>query len=536
MMAEDHPKPVVLAVDDTAENLDVVRRILAGDYVVKAAVNGMMALKIAEKQQPDLILLDIEMPEMDGYEVCANLKSNPLTREIPVIFLTARDQSTDEAMGFNLGAADYILKPVNPLTLKARVKTHIALKQSMDQLHTAYDVIKKHKERMEDELNVAREIQMSMLPLIFPAFPERDEFDIRALLKPAREVGGDFYDFYFVNEDELCFCVGDVSGKGVPAALFMAVTQTLIKARASDDPSPASIITRVNDEMAADNHSSMFVTLFFGVLNVRTGAMRYTNAGHNPPLIKHGNGELERLTQRHGPIIGAVEGATFKQDQIQLDKCDTLLVITDGVTEAMNPQGELYSDPRLEEFLVKEDFPSAEAMVNNTLASVENYATGAEQADDITILALRLERQPEQVVVQQFREEIENALTEIDRVNGAFNAFADRIGISSAISQKLNISFDDLLSNIISYGFEDDGEHRILVAADYADLRLVVTITNDGIPFNPFDRVGPDIAQSIEEREVGGLGIHIVKKLMDEVSYKRQRGRNVVTLIIKDAS
>jgi len=246
-MSETTEKFTILAVDDTPENLDVVKGILSADYIVKAAINGSMALKIAEKQPPDLILLDIMMPEMDGYEVCRRLKENEQTKDVPVIFLTAMEQTTDEARGFELGAADYMTKPVNPPILKARVATHLALKSSMDQLQSAFDIIKKHKERMQQELNVGRDIQMSMLPVEFPPFPDRTEFSIHALLQPAREVGGDFYDFFFVSDDEICLVLGDVSGKGVPAALFMAVTKTMIKTQASDDSSPASIVTRVNE-------------------------------------------------------------------------------------------------------------------------------------------------------------------------------------------------------------------------------------------------------------------------------------------------
>ena len=241
-MTTSSDKATILAVDDTPENLDVVKGILSDDYIVKAATSGAMALKIIDKQAPDLILLDIMMPDMDGYEVCRRLKADAATAGIPVIFLTAMEQTTDEAQGFALGAADYITKPVNPPILKARVGTHIALKRSMDELQAAYAIIKKHSERMEQELSVGHDIQMSMLPLDFPAFPDRDEFSLHALLKPAREVGGDFYDFFFVDDDHLCLVVGDVSGKGVPAALFMAVTKTIIKSHAADDPSPCSAV------------------------------------------------------------------------------------------------------------------------------------------------------------------------------------------------------------------------------------------------------------------------------------------------------
>jgi CheY-like chemotaxis protein len=217
-MSASKEKPTILAVDDTPENLDVVKGILADEYIVKAATSGAMALKIVEKQPPDLVLLDIMMPEMDGYEVCRRLKDDDVTRGIPVIFLTAMEQTTDEAKGFDLGAADYITKPVNPPILQARVRTHLALKQSMDELQAAYAIIKKHSERMEQELSVGHDIQMSMLPI---TFPEKPEFALHACLQPAREVGGDFYDFFFVDDDKICLVVGDVSGKGVPAALFM---------------------------------------------------------------------------------------------------------------------------------------------------------------------------------------------------------------------------------------------------------------------------------------------------------------------------
>jgi CheY-like chemotaxis protein len=189
-MSDTTRKFTILAVDDTPENLHVVKGVLGSDYIVKAATSGPMALKIAEKQPPDLILLDIMMPDMDGYEVCRQLKDKEQTRDVPVIFLTAMDQTTDEAQGFELGAADYMTKPVNPPILLARVATHLALKSSMDE-------IRKHKERMQQELNVGRDIQMSMLPMEFPPFPDRSEFSIHALLQPAREVGGDFYDFFF---------------------------------------------------------------------------------------------------------------------------------------------------------------------------------------------------------------------------------------------------------------------------------------------------------------------------------------------------
>jgi sigma-B regulation protein RsbU (phosphoserine phosphatase) len=474
-MTSPTEKATVLAVDDTPENLDVVKGLLSDDYVVKAATSGGMALKIIEKQKPDLILLDIMMPGMDGYEVCRRLKENDETRDIPVIFLTAMEQTTDEAQGFELGAADYITKPVNPPILKARVRTHLALKQSMDELQAAYAIIKRHSDRMEQELNVGHDIQMSMLPLEFPAFPERSEFSLHATLKPAREVGGDFYDFFFVDDDHLCLVVGDVSGKGVPAALFMAVTKTMIKSQAADDPSPASIITRVNDDLSADNPASMFVTLFIAIVNTRSGDFRFTNAGHNPPYILRGD-ELECLDQRHGPIIGAVEGVAFREDGAALNRADTLLIFTDGVTEAMSPADELYSEARLEALLTKtKDTP--EALTDRIIDDVENYAAGAEQADDITILAYRAESQADASEVQTLQLSAAADLKEIERVNSEFQEFALARDVPSGPVQKVCIVLDELLNNIISYGFDDDESHEISVdVAVYPDHLLIEVV------------------------------------------------------------
>jgi sigma-B regulation protein RsbU (phosphoserine phosphatase) len=531
-MSVSASKPVVLAVDDTPENLDVVKGILADDYTVKAAINGEMALKIIEKAPPDLILLDIMMPGMSGYEVCEQLKADPDTRDIPVIFLTAMEQTTDEAKGFDLGAADYITKPVNPPILEARVRTHLALKFAMDDLQSAYAVIKKQKDRMQEELNVGRDIQISMLPVEFPPFPDRKEFDLHALLKPAREVGGDFYDYFFVSDDEICLVVGDVSGKGVPAALFMAVTKTMLKTSAKDDPSPASILTRVNDELSADNPASMFVTIFLALVNVRTGKFRYCNAGHNPPYLLHKSLAFTCLNERHGPIIGAMPGIAYKEGKGELAKHDTLYIFTDGVTEAMDSDGNLFSENRLEEFFSGFVGATEKDIADASLQEVENYALGAEQADDITILAFRYSRPKGDIEEYVLELSVAPDLSDIQKVNDSVESFCGEAGLPPGISQKLSIIFDELLNNTISYGLKDDAEHEIQIHIEYADGQVVVKVSDDGIPFNPFDQISPDTTLSVEEREIGGLGVLLVKELTDSQSYQRLSNMNIVTFTI----
>jgi serine phosphatase RsbU (regulator of sigma subunit) len=247
------------------------------------------------------------------------------------------------------------------------------------------------KERMESELSVGREIQMSMLPLEFPAFPDREEFTIHASLEPAREVGGDLYDFFFIDDRHLCISVGDVSGKGVPAALFMAMTKTLVKAQAAREHSPGRILARVNDELSENNEACMFVTLVLVILDVETGRLRYSSAGHNPPLLRRrGASSVELLDGRHGMAIGAATGIDYQEDSLQIAGGDTLFLYTDGLTEAMNHDREQFTEKRLVEWYSGARFDHPKDLVEQAVDQVVGFENGAERADDLTLLALTM--------------------------------------------------------------------------------------------------------------------------------------------------
>jgi sigma-B regulation protein RsbU (phosphoserine phosphatase) len=261
------------------------------------------------------------------------------------------------------------------------------------------DALKKHiadlttatvaRERIESELRIARDIQMSILPKIFPPFPDRAELDVFAAIVPAREVGGDLYDFFFVDGHRFCFLIGDVSGKGVPAAFFMAVTKTLIKAVAEREPDPGRILTKVNDELAADNDSCMFVTLFLAILDTRTGRLEFGNAGHNAPLLLRRGHPPEWIGSLEEPMAGAMPDIEYTTDALDLGPDDMLFLTTDGVCEAMNPALELYSDARLLESVSAHADAEAHNLITAVSASVTDWAAGAEQSDDITMLAVR---------------------------------------------------------------------------------------------------------------------------------------------------
>jgi sigma-B regulation protein RsbU (phosphoserine phosphatase) len=245
------------------------------------------------------------------------------------------------------------------------------------------------KHVIEGELKAAREIQMGILPKIFPPFPKRTEFDLHAVIKPAREVGGDFYDFFFVDEDRLCFVIGDVSGKGVPASLFMAVTKTLIKARALNGAPPDQILGGVNGELSQDNGSAMFVTVFCAILNTRTGEVVYANGGHNPPYVIAPGGTVAALSTEPDPIVGAFGGITYRREELQLRPGDGIFLYTDGVSEAMDKSTGFFSTSRLEEGLSALYREPVKEAISGMMARVSAFCDGAEQSDDITMMMIR---------------------------------------------------------------------------------------------------------------------------------------------------
>jgi len=245
------------------------------------------------------------------------------------------------------------------------------------------------KERIESELRIARDIQMGTLPKIFPPFPDRSEFEIYATLEPAREVGGDLYDFFFIDDDHLCFAVGDVSGKGVPAALFMAISKTLVKMKATEGLTSDEVLTRINQDLSVDNPSLMFVTLFLGILNIRTGELVYSNAGHEPPYVIRDNGDIELLKLTGGVMLGVEEDFVYQSGRIVLKEGETLFLYTDGVTEAMDRDDQLFSDARVQQTLARLKQREIKDILHGVRSEIEAFTEGTPQSDDITMLALR---------------------------------------------------------------------------------------------------------------------------------------------------
>lgn len=381
------------------------------------------------------------------------------------------------------------------------------------------------KELIEGELKVARTIQMSLIPKTFPAFPEREEFDLFALLEPAREVGGDLYDFFLTLDDRLYFTVGDVSGKGVPASLFMAVTRTLLRARSMEYLHPDEILKSVNIELCRDNDSGMFVTQFLGVMNLNTGEIFYSNAGHNLPFIIRSSGQVEVLPRLPGMGMGVIEEADYQRGSCFLDYGDCLLVYTDGVTEAVNPNFELFGEARLFEVLNDNVGQNPRVICQQILKAVNEYAAGAEQADDITILGLTYTAQN-----PYFQINLDGELSELGKLARGLEQFSEAHNLPSKLVFQINLALDELVTNAITHASDGRGNHHIVIGCRITGDIITVKMEDDGAYFNPLTRPEPDVDLDIDSRPVGGLGIHLVRKLMDTVEYRREGYLNILTM------
>ena len=409
-MSDTRITNTVLVVDDAPENIDLLDGVLNKDYKIKAALNGEKALKIAGSENPpDIILLDIEMPGMDGYEVCRRLKSDAKTQDIPVIFVTSMSEVEDETKGFDVGAIDYITKPISPAIVKARVKNHLELKEAREYLKNQNEILELRveertrevlelqrvefelraaQEKVENELNIAAQIQRSILPSDFPAFPEHDEFDLYAMMTPAREVGGDFYDFFFVDADHLAVIIADVADKGVPAALFTMICRTIFRSIARQRKSPSQVLTETNDLLCEGNDTGMFVTAFLAYYHLSTGRLTYSNGGHNPALLFGPNGDYRELARKHGPALGVRSGLMYKEDVDTLEHGQILVLYTDGVTEACSPDDELFGVDRFTELVCSCESLNLSQMFNRIDKDLKEFQQG-NLFDDITVLALK---------------------------------------------------------------------------------------------------------------------------------------------------
>ena len=397
----------------------------------------------------------------------------------------------------------------------------ILMLQSFIRGERRYRELDKQRERIAGELQIATGIQMSMVPKTFPPFPERHDLDLAATIVPAKEVGGDLYDFFIRNE-KLFFCVGDVSGKGVPAALVMAVTRTTFRNLSAHEDSPGRIVCAMNDSLSSMNESNMFVTFFCGVLDLAGGRLRYCNAGHNPPMT---------LTDAIRPLpvipnlpLGIMGGFEFQEQEMPFRYDDALFLYTDGLTEAENAAHEQFGEERMEKAL--HGRKSAQDHLENIKKQVAGFVGDAPQSDDLTILFVHY-------VPSSRRLTLHNSIDQVSLLPAFVEDAVKASKLKAEVADSLNLALEEAVVNVINYAYPEGTVGEVIIDAATTDSALTFTITDNGKPFDPTARKEVDINASVEERPIGGLGIHLVRQIMDDVRYERRGGKNVLILTKK---
>ena len=381
----------ILSVDDESD-LELLltqyfrRKIRKGEYEFHFAHNGLEALTmLLQHKDFDIILSDINMPEMDGLTLLTKVNEmrNPALK---CIMVSAYGDMGNIRQAMNNGAFDFATKPIDlddlSLTIEKAIEQIKYIRQ-MQAEHTQLESIK-------SDLAVASEIQQAILPRIFPPFPENEQqLDIAALMHAAKDVGGDFYDFFRIDDNRIGFVIADVSGKGIPASIFMAVSRTLIRATGIRGGSPAECISYSNKLLSNESVDCMFVTVFYGIYTISTGEITYCNAGHNPPLILKPSGEVEELPMPTDSLVGAIQDMKYHDETLTLKPGETLVMFTDGVNEAMNADYKEYGDDRLKASLKAHTGDNCRQLIDAVRADVAAFVGDMEQSDDITLFTLK---------------------------------------------------------------------------------------------------------------------------------------------------
>ena len=400
-----------------------------------------------------------------------------------------------------------------------------SLKQQMEELKQSTA----SKAAIESELKVASDIQMSMLPKIFPAYPDRDDIDIFGQLTPAKAVGGDLFDF-FIRDEKLFFCIGDVSGKGVPAALVMAVTRAQFRTVSAHESLPERIVNRLNETMSEGNDSNMFVTLFVGVLDLPTGRLRFCNAGHDYPLLI-GTG-IGMLPCKSNLPVGVMDDWKFDQQETKIDPNTTIFLYTDGLTEAENINHDQFKEERIME-VAHESLSANEhdphRLVERMTNAVKSFVNGAEQSDDLTMLAIQYTKQQHDVRYQRTLM-MNNDINQLPQLNAFMDDVCKAMGFDDVVTMQMNLALEEAVVNVINYAYPEGTIGTVNIEAQANDVRLKFTISDSGKWFDPTTVPTADTTLSAEERSIGGLGIFLVRQLMDSVNYERIGGFNVLTL------
>ena len=401
----------------------------------------------------------------------------------------------------------------------------ISLREQMEELRQTTA----SKTAIESELKVASDIQMSMLPKIFPAYPERDDIDIYGQLTPAKAVGGDLFDF-FIRDEKMFFCIGDVSGKGVPAALVMAVTRAQFRMVSAHESQPERVVNRLNETMTEGNDSNMFVTLFVGVLDLPTGRLRYCNAGHDAPLLI--GSSIGFLPCEPNLPIGVLDGWKFKSQETLIDPNTTIFLYTDGLTEAENSRHDQFTEERILEVARaahSENHHKPLKLVEDMTEAVRGFVNGAEQSDDLTMLAIQYTKRQLDVRYQRSLT-LANDIEQVPQLAEFVDHVCEAMGFDDTTTMQMNLALEEAVVNVMNYAYPEGSYGTVNIEVQANDVRVKFVISDNGKRFDPTSVAAVDTTLSAEERSIGGLGIFLVRQLMDSVNYERIGGFNVLTL------
>ncbi len=419
------------------------------------------------------------------------------------------------------------------LNVTVDVRSNEEFSSLSDDINSTVSTLKRYiaeaAARIDKELEYAKQIQLSALPT---NFPNNEDFGIYAQMIAAKEVGGDFYDFYKLSDTTVAFLAADVSGKGIPAAMFMMTAKTIIKDLAESGMAINEIFTKANEKLCENNESGMFVTAWMGILDLTTGNVQFANAGHNPPLLKRADGSFEYLKTRAGFVLAGMEGVRYRACEITLNEGDRLFLYTDGVTEATNSDNKLYGDDRLITFMNQNASLEAVKLLPSLKANIDEFVADAPQFDDITMLILdyKPKQGGERMVNKTFPAKTESLSDVLACVETALESLECPMKIQTAVC----VAVEEVFVNIANYAYPNgEGDMTLCIGFDNNSRTVTLRMTDKGVMFDPLKKPDPDITLSAEERDIGGLGIFIAKKTMDTITYAYENGENILTMMKK---
>ena len=389
--------------------------------------------------------------------------------------------------------------------------------------------VSNEKERIDRELMIANGIQMGMLPKSYDILPQRDDIDIYGILVPAKEVGGDLYDFY-IRDEKLFFCIGDVSGKGIPAAMVMAVIRSSFRTSSMMESKPETILSQINDSLTEMNEENMFATLFVGALDLPTGRLHYSNAGHCPPLLI--GIDVGYLPLDANIPVGLMKGWRYTPQEIIIYPQTTLFLYTDGLTEAERNDNELFGKDRMmarARSLTDKEQHSPQYTIEQMTYAVNSFIDNNERSDDLTMLAIQYTKENHEVRMERHIT-MDNDLSSITLLNEFVDEIAGEMNLDMSTTMKLNLAIEEAVANVINYAYPKGTHGTVSIDALSSDKRMKFVITDEGVPFDPTTSKEIDPTLPVEDRPIGGLGIMLVRNLMDSINYERTNGKNVLTL------